>query len=155
MEGRRPIPTHLKVLAGTAQPCRTNPDEPKPPVEIPPMPLCLDGAARDKWEELAPQLAAMGILARVDGSALLSLCLAYARMVAAEKESSEAGLTYVGENGLIKRHPASAIAHEASRDLLAHLEAFGLTPSSRYRVSATKAADVDDDESRIFGGSTR
>ena len=119
------------------------------------MPLCLDGVAREKWEELAPLCASMGTLTRGDGSALLSLCLAYARMLAAEKESSEAGLTYVSEGGLVKRHPASAIAHEASRDLLAHLEAFGLTPSSRSRVSATVAADMDDDESRIFGGSKR
>ena len=35
MAGRKPLPTHLKMVKGTARPQRTNAEEPKPIVILP------------------------------------------------------------------------------------------------------------------------
>jgi hypothetical protein len=35
MAGRKPLPTHLKLVKGTARPHRLNKDEPKPAIAVP------------------------------------------------------------------------------------------------------------------------
>ena len=50
MTGRKPLPTRLKVLKGTAQPCRTNPREPRPEVVALDPPEYLGTTARAEWQ---------------------------------------------------------------------------------------------------------
>ncbi len=45
MAGRKPIPTNLKLIRGTARPHRMNKDEPAPPVCAPEPPAHLDDRA--------------------------------------------------------------------------------------------------------------
>ena len=50
MAGRKPLPTRLKVLKGMAQPCRTNPQEPRPEVVALDPPEYLGTTARAEWQ---------------------------------------------------------------------------------------------------------
>lgn len=71
--GRRPTPTALKVLTGTARPDRANPAEPKPPLlEIGDRPPAWITGARAKraWTSLAPLLREQGLLTVLDAAAL-------------------------------------------------------------------------------------
>ena len=49
MAGRKPLPTHLKMVRGTLQKCRMNPDEPTPDPEIPDAPPHLSPEKRKIW----------------------------------------------------------------------------------------------------------
>lgn len=49
MAGRKPLPTHLKLVKGTARPHRLNKAEPKPVVVVPEPPDHLDGPAQAKF----------------------------------------------------------------------------------------------------------
>ena len=66
MAGRKPLPTHLKMVRGTLQKCRMNPDEPTPDPEIPDAPPHLSPEAREEWERLALELYELGILSTID-----------------------------------------------------------------------------------------
>ena len=77
MAGRKPLPTHLKMVRGTLQKCRMNPDEPTPAPEIPDAPPHLSPEAREEWERLALELYELGILSTIDRAALAAYCQAY------------------------------------------------------------------------------
>ena len=77
MAGRKPLPTHLKMVRGTLQKCRMNPDEPTPDPEIPDAPPHLSPEAREEWERLALELYELGILSTIDRAALAAYCQAY------------------------------------------------------------------------------
>lgn len=57
MAGRKPLPTHLKLVKGTARPHRMNKAEPKPVVAVPGPPDHLDEDARAKFIEMADYAA--------------------------------------------------------------------------------------------------
>ena len=80
--GRPRIPTVLKKLRGTLQPCRTNKLEPNPEVQIPEMPETLKGTDAGSWETLGKKLKAMGVITDMDQMAFELLCGVYAEYVA-------------------------------------------------------------------------
>ena len=53
MAGRKPLPTHLKLVKGTARPHRINKAEPRPAVAVPEPPAHLDERARAKFTGMA------------------------------------------------------------------------------------------------------
>jgi len=55
MRGRRPIPTHLKVLRGNTghRALPENEPEPAAPVDVPDAPAFLQGYACDEWYRIA------------------------------------------------------------------------------------------------------
>jgi hypothetical protein len=59
MAGRKPLPTHLKLVKGTARPHRLNKDEPKPAVAVPEAPA-LDERTRAKFAAIAEMPYASG-----------------------------------------------------------------------------------------------
>jgi P27 family predicted phage terminase small subunit len=110
-------PTKLKLVKGTAQPCRTNSGEPKLPKGIPPPPEHLSDRARRHWPGIAKMLLGMGVLTKADGLALYGLCETYGELVEARQKLAERGaLSYRTE----KEHPLDAIddlieeAHESA-----------------------------------------
>jgi len=66
MKGRKPKPTHLKLVSGTFRPCRAKRREPKPVPAIPPMPpeLCDDGKL--EWARVSVELHNLGLLTNID-----------------------------------------------------------------------------------------
>ena len=149
-------PTHLKIVAGTAQPCRTNSAEPKPARERPSPPAHLSDRAKVAWGAVSILLDRMGVLTEADTLALEGLCSAYADLVDAraalklavpygEGELAAAGsLTYITEGKagpMIRTRPEMAVIADADRRVAMWLSKFGLTPADRSRVSAGNPAE--------------
>ena len=121
-------PTHLKLVAGTAQPCRTNKTEPKPARSRPSPPDYLSAHAKVAWGAVSVLLDRMGVLTEADGLALEGLCSAYADLRDAHAslalpvahgaaELARAGaLTYVTEGKagpMIRSRPELALIADA------------------------------------------
>ena len=86
MAGRKPLPTQLKLVKGTARPHRMNPAEPQPVVAVPPAPDHLDDAAAAKFTELAELLARHGVMTELDAGALARYAVIWRRWLEAEAE---------------------------------------------------------------------
>lgn len=141
MPGRPRKPTHLKLVSGTAQPCRTNKNEPKLRREIPSPPSHLSDKAKSAWGYVSTLTDEMGILTRADRLALEGLCESYAEVCAHREALRKRGSwTYETTNaagGVMHRpFPEVAMLSDADRRFQSWLVKFGLTPADRSRVSA-------------------
>ncbi len=108
-----------------------------------PAPSCpdlLQGAARDEWDRVAPDLHSRGLLREVDRGPLVVYCLAWARMADAEAKLRGHGLVIISPSGFPVPSPFVSIATKAEEQLLAAAAHFGMTPSTRTGVPAE---DVD------------
>lgn len=142
MAGRKPIPTKLKLLRGTAQPCRMNPDEAQPNPEIPSAPRHLSREALQEWGRITDELHRLGLLSSIDRAALAAYCQAYGRWVEAEAKiyanPENPLLTAVTANGTTIQHPLVGVANTAATLMHKFLTEFGMTPASRTRVAANR-----------------
>jgi len=146
----KPKPTQMKVVSGTLQKCRTNKKEPKPkPAYNPTPPEWLDRKGKIAFRQLAKELNAMQILTTADRMALTLLCDAYseyreARDIVKDKDN---GPTYetINQMGdkMIRARPEVAMAADAWKRVRSMMSEFGLTPSSRSKVSAVGAKEED------------
>lgn len=143
--GNNRLPTNLKVLKGTARPSRENKAEPKMPAGAPECPEHLDEEAKREWFRVVPSLVGASILTRVDHAALAAYCQNVSRWIKAERQIAEEGITFTGDNGMIRRHPAVGIAHDAMMAIKAFACEYGLTPVSRARVSPVGTDDKKGD----------
>ncbi|MCP3849352.1 MAG: phage terminase small subunit P27 family, partial [Gammaproteobacteria bacterium] len=64
--GRKPVPTALKLIKGTDQPCRINDKEPKPKSDNIKMPVGMSADAKKHWKQVSKQLKEAGILTNLD-----------------------------------------------------------------------------------------
>jgi P27 family predicted phage terminase small subunit len=137
--GRRPKPTHLKLIQGNAGKRRLNSAEPQPEPCEAPAPEHLTRYAREAWDRLAPMLRRMGLLTVADTIALERLCACYAeaREMSAILEM-EGGGTYETKNvsgeTMFRPRPEAARLADADRRLKGYLGEFGLTPAARSKV---------------------
>lgn len=148
MAGRRPLPTSLKVIRGTARRGRLNKDEPQPPLAVPQPPPHLDERARAKFIEMAELLARFGVMTELDSGALARYAVVWCRWVDAEDAIRRLGPSVTTVAGNQVQNPHLSTANRCLSQL-AQIEAeFGLTPSSRSRVRASPppAAGASDAE---------
>lgn len=157
-------PTHLKVVAGTDQPCRTNKKEPKPERERPSPPAWISDHAKVVWGEACLILDKMGVLTGADVFALENLCESIADLKRARASlardivvgtgpdavvvarGGEETYVSVGKAGaLVKSRPEVAMIADADRRVGNWLSKFGLSPADRSRVS-TLGGDKPADE---------
>jgi P27 family predicted phage terminase small subunit len=146
--GRRPAPTHLKLLRGNPgdHKDRLNLNEPQPEqvANVPDPPPYLVGHAADEWCVVAEELQRLDLLAIVDLPSLGAYCYAYgqwrtaaealARMAANDPVMS--GLVIKGRYGDAIQNPLVSIARKAAGDMVRYAAEFGLTPSARTRIDA-------------------
>lgn len=135
MRGKRPTPSHLKLLTGTQRKDRANPAEPqydKPKLLRPPSWLSAD--AKRTFKTLGKQLTESGVMKSCDTLALSLLAEAHATYCEADRLVREEGLTYTANSGLKKITPAVRIRLDAANQVRHLMTEFGLTPSSRSRV---------------------
>lgn len=124
-------------------------NEPKPE-GFPKCPIWLEKDAKKEWKRIVKELSKIeGLLTAVDQTALAAYCQAYARWVEAERVLSESGTTYVsmtkyGSTQLAR--PEVAISQKALQQIRAFCAEFGLTPSSRGRMSLKPSKEQDDFE---------
>jgi phage terminase small subunit len=105
MAGRKPLPTHLKLVKGTARPHRMNRAEPKPAVAQPEPPAHLDERARGRFAVLAEVLARHGVMTELDAGALARYAVAWCRWIDPNEGQLRVRLTTVSR----VRWPASTL----------------------------------------------
>ena len=144
--GPKPKPTAIKQLEGNPGKRPLNKNEPKPQGKaICPSWLLPD--AKKEWRRMSSQLSKLGLLTSVDQTAFAVYCQAYARWKEAEEILKEKGLTFERKDPdkgeYSQQRPEVAIAHKMMEKIRSFCAEFGLTPSSRSRMSLP--GDKDDD----------
>ncbi len=134
--GAKPLPTTLKLLRGTLRKDRVNAQEPRVSCAIPPCPRELSLGAKREWRRIARELAAAGLLARIDRAALALLCEHWARWIEAIQMLQRHGVVVKSANGYPQPSPFLAVANKAAEQVRLMLSEFGMTPSARSRVHA-------------------
>ncbi len=143
----RPKPRNLKLLGGTNRPSRDNPSEPKPAIGAPACPEYLDDVAKKLWDVLVPELVRLGVLAKItDQGAIEGYVCSYANAVRAQKVICKKGQVTAG-----RKRPEVQIAKDSWAEVRRFGAEFGLTASSRTRVTATPMAPTDNTEEVLFG----
>lgn len=143
MRGRKPAPTHLKILRG-------NPGKRKLPTAEPhgaqlcvKPPAHLSDESKVHWSYFAELLRCAEA---TDAAALELLCNLYVDYHALRKVIDEEGRTATSDTKYgkcIKAHPAVAQLNQVVSQFRGVLAEFGMTPSSRTKVK-TAAVDVAD-----------
>jgi P27 family predicted phage terminase small subunit len=152
-QGRKPKPARLKMLEGNPgkRPLPTN--EPLPSTDKPTCPLWLDVEAKREWKRISGELCRLGLLTIVDRVALTGYCEAYSRYRRAAEEL-KGGLTYTyqDKNGEIRQiaKPEVAIARDALNQVRQLCAEFGLTPSSRTRMTLPGHGEDEDPMEKLL-----
>ena len=133
--GPAPKPTALRALEGTRDKRPGAKAEPRPAsASAPPnAPRWMSEPAKAEWRRVAGELHRLGLLTRVDTSALAAYCETYAMWQKAQAKVNEGGLTY--ETDTIRRVvPEAKLALELVSTMRALMAEFGLTPAARVRL---------------------
>ena len=144
MRGRKPKPTHLKLVAGNPGRYPLNKAEPKHALSIPSPPPELSDDAKVEWGRVADRLYRAGTLSEVDRGALAAYCQSYGRWIQAERtlaklaeaDKATGGLLIKTSNGNAIQNPLVGIANKAASDMVRYAAEFGMTPSARSRIKA-------------------
>jgi P27 family predicted phage terminase small subunit len=136
--GRRPTPTAIKKLTGNPGHRALNEREPQPVTCVPKCPQHLDKEARKEWRRITPELQKLQVLTLVDRAALAAYCMAWSRWIDAEVNLRKFGTVIKTPLGYPIQNPYLAIANTAIDTMRRFLIEFGMTPSSRSRVSAVQ-----------------
>lgn len=140
MRGRKPKPTHLKLLEGNSGHRPINGAEPKPTPGLPTCPAHLNPSAKAEWKRLVQELDAIGILTRIDRAVLAGYCQSWGRWVEAERKLAESPPLLRTPAGYVQLSPWLTIANRERELMLRFMAELGLTPSSRTRLSVKPQA---------------
>lgn len=156
MRGRKPKPSHLKLVTGNPGRRPLNKAEPKAARSRPSAPAHMSDKARETWGYVSALLDDMGVLTKVDALALELLCEAYADFLAAANELKAQGSDYyetMSQTGstMYRAHPALAKKQDADRRIRGWLAEFGMTPSARSRVKGDGEKTDEDAAAKYFG----
>ena len=120
MAGRRPKPSGPQPIAPNGRPDK---------------PIDLSAVASAEWDLLVSELTRLGTLSEVD-RACIEMAARYAgHYQQAAADVAREGLTVQTKQGF-KAHPSLRARDDAARIRKSYLEALGLTPTSRTKVSA-------------------
>lgn len=159
MRGRKPKPTHLRLIGGNAGRRPLNESEPVPNATLPSPPPELNDDARVEWNRVSDELHRIGLLTGVDRAALAAYCQAFGRWMQAERAITEMakrdsltnGLMIKTTNGNAIQNPLIGTANKSMSDMVRYAAEFGMTPSARSRIKAEAMRDSDPAD-KYFGG---
>lgn len=144
MRGRKPKPTRLKLLTGNPGKHPLNPNEPHPDCATPECPPELGPVAREEWNRLVGELAALRMLTNLDRAALAAYCGAYALWAEATAAIQDYGAMVKSPSGYPMQSPYIAIANRQAEIMMRIASEFGFTPASRSRISTPSPAREPD-----------
>jgi P27 family predicted phage terminase small subunit len=157
--GPKPTPNNIHYLTGNPSKKSLNQlmDTLQPEIEIPNCPQHLLPEAKKEWKRITSELMRYGLISKLDRAALSLYVQSWAELVYAEKmlkrnmdmadkkrTAAEAigeeykggdGMTDVTTNGNIIYSPYWVIANKARHNVDKFLSNFGMSPSSRSRVT--------------------
>lgn len=141
MRGRKPRPAKVLELEGRrprpAGRARAEPQGTGQPVQ----PGWLPPYAAEAWDQLVPELAAMGVLCVLDTAVIVGLCLSVSDVRQAREQIED--LTEPTADGGSKKNTLLRIARDAQLDVLRHAAELGCTPSGRARLGIQTARNED------------
>jgi P27 family predicted phage terminase small subunit len=143
--GRKPQPTATKKLRGNPRKRPLNKDEPQPkaPGKLPDPPAHLGVVGKREWRRIGKELLATGLYTVVDRSALAAYCAVYENWVDAHQHVIDDGLLTKTKAGNTVQNPYLSIANKQLELMNRFLTEFGMTPSSRSRVSVEVPKEKD------------
>lgn len=133
-KGPKPQPRNLKIVRGTLQPYRDNPDQPKPVIAAPAVPDYLSDFERKIFQQTAELLSNMRVISKADGDALAIYSVTFARwkrLIVEMRDEQDVIETPTGQKRINPKLHEIAKCLDQCHKLLAE---FGLTPSARNRV---------------------
>jgi P27 family predicted phage terminase small subunit len=104
----------------------------------------MDAEAKREWNSIIPELSRMNLLSSADRAALAAYCQAYADLASAVKTLRKTGKTIKTEKGNFVQHPAVGQKNRAMLIMGKFLAEFGLSPSSRTRLSVPETNAEED-----------
>ena len=159
--GPKPLPANVHLLRGNAskKPLAALFDEFRPEVDIPDSAPWMWPEAKKEWKRITPELERYGLVSHLDRAVLIMYCQAWAEYVWLKKMVTEcmknaevgrkaaqaAGKEWYGDDGVkitsasggYSYSPYAAAAKRAGDEVGKYLQAFGLSPSSRGRVTTS------------------
>lgn len=148
--GRPRKPTNLKLLEGNPGKRPLPKNEPRPKPVAPKCPTHLSAQAKREWKRISVDLETLGLLTQIDMAALAAYCMAYGRWVESENMIRKHGMLVKSPNGYPMQSPYLAIANKAVEQMKGFLTEFGMTPSSRSRLSINDKGQEDEFD-RLLG----
>lgn len=147
--GPKPMPANIHVLRGNPSklPASKLLDGVHPPVEIPACPGHLQDEAKKEWRRISAELLALGLISKIDRAALSAYCAAWAEMVSAERKIAELnasdpesmpGCVLTTSTGYQQLSAWVILRNKALDRMMRLASEFGMSPSSRSRVTASK-----------------
>ena len=163
MAGRPPI--SIKVLQATGRKHltkaeidkRTSTEENiKPAINRVKCPEWLDDKGKQEWKRIITELKRLELVTNIDVAALAICCDAYSKYVRATGDINKVGLlvsyTNKGGNKNVSPNPLINIATKYSEIYKKYCNEFGLTPSSRIKLTVSKEFEkVNPLDARGFG----
>jgi len=151
MKGRKKLPTEIKQLKGTLRADRQLKDEMKPAkiVDLPYPPEYLNDDGKKEWYNIIKEYHKLGMISKLDLSMLALYCneiSIYIEMVNKLRDKDRV-MVFKNPDGSIKyaaQVPYQKIANDALAKALKIASEFGLTPSSRTRISVGQISDNED-----------
>jgi P27 family predicted phage terminase small subunit len=148
LRGPAPLPTNLHIIKGNPSkiPAARLNDALRPKVAIPDRPDYLLADAQTEWDRITPELKQLHIISQIDLAAVSMYCQLYAQWVATQRKIKEFGVDSMVEltpNGFKQITAWTSLSlklHEKMQSILAE---FGMTPSSRSRISANVCVNTD------------
>ena len=145
MRGRKPIPTDIKKLKGTAREGRLLKNE-MPVVKIdglPPAPDWLDEIGKAEWRIIVESLDRVNVLAKTDLALVAIYCNEVSVYIESEKilrSRTRAHLIKDNDGAVIGSRVVAyqRIANDSLKKLLSLAAEFGFTPSARTRIGIEK-----------------
>lgn len=147
--GRKPKPTHLKVVGGNAGKRALTKKEPKPTGNLKDAPDWLTDGQRELWE-YAIGSAPYGLLKRLDQSVLVTWVVAADLHRQATEKLNNGAMLIKTPNGMPVQSPYLAIVNKQAAIMIKAAAEMGFTPSSRSRVEVENGAE-EDPADRFFG----
>jgi P27 family predicted phage terminase small subunit len=136
MPGRKAVPRHLRVVRGNPGK-RPLPDDIPIELENVEPPRDLDEATRKEWDRLSVLLTDNHLLSDADKDMLAELCEVSVRLDQTRTDLKRSSLLVRAPNGGVARNPLVAIEVELMKRRQSLLAEFGMSPSSRTKVSRT------------------
>lgn len=154
MRGRKPKPSNLHTLHGTARPDRKNREEPNPihPDCLPDPPDFLDEAGKAEWFRMGKALFDAGLLTNIDTTAFAAYCVAYSQWTGNIRKVVKLGMVFKTPNGYPAQSPYLSMANKAFDQMTKMLIEFGMTPSARARVTASLPVAPMDEFEKFMNG---
>ena len=156
MRGRKPKPTHLKVIEGNPGKRPLNKREPTPASGRPQPPGHLCTEAKAEWQRVSKVLHAIGVLTTLDRAALAVYCQAWGRWVRAEVALEKMAANDLVTRALLMRtksgntiqNPLVGTANKAMGAVMKAASELGMTPSVRSRIEINDGSKISSKQAR-------